>query len=313
MTNPQYIFFRAFKLCVFEIQKYLGYLIDNKGSGESNLSETSNALRTLPNYLDTSAWLTFTFYRFLSNAADILVSLNVCLKGSEKRDKTPIIRTEQGTQASDSSETMIEKIIWWLAHPIADASLALSTLWAIGAVLEQLQGESSKPLGSFSRKLSLAELKYSTYRQRALGYLNCSASKLVYGTTLRTRRIPIPIEPNIERLREHMLPLRLTPFKPPWNDSSFIFKDLSTGSHVFVGQDGSRKSLQRLYPGPLRVINRINERVFRIQFREQGTSHQSSNVFCIFSTYLPDDAFTSSYLKKSFEFYKYLSFRGASP
>lgn len=58
-----------------------------------------------------------------------------------------------------------------MAHPVENAKLILRTdasNHAMGAVLEQLQNQQRKPLRFFSKKLSQAQQKYSTYDRELL-------------------------------------------------------------------------------------------------------------------------------------------------
>lgn len=58
-----------------------------------------------------------------------------------------------------------------LVHPLANAKIALTvdaSSTAIGAVIEQQENNIWKPLGFFSRKLSSAQQKYSTYDRELL-------------------------------------------------------------------------------------------------------------------------------------------------
>lgn len=100
--------------------------------------------------------------------------------------------------------------------------------------------------------------------------LGCTPADLVFGTTIRVPGeflVPVqqPIEPTdfVGKLRAHMQALRPIPPKRHGNSKTFIHRDLSTATHVFLRQDMVRKPLQPPYDGPFSVIRRT-DKVFHL-------------------------------------------------
>lgn len=97
-----------------------------------------------------------------------------------------------------------------------------------------------------------------------------SPSEFLYGTTIRLPGeffIPEDIVPDpfsfIEEFREYMRQIRPIPVVHKHKRHAFVFKDLWTCSHVFL-RNMARKSLDRPYTGPHKVIKRISDRIFEI-------------------------------------------------
>ena len=44
----------------------------------------------------------------------------------------------------------------------------------------------------------------------------------------------------------------------------FVLKNLESSTHVFLLSTPSRKSLERPYTGPHKILNRVSDRVFEI-------------------------------------------------
>lgn len=101
--------------------------------------------------------------------------------------------------------------------------------------------------------------------------LSASSAELVYGEVLK-----LPgefFEPTTDRLtdytdfltrlRLHMKQLQPKAVARHGSAKVFVFKDLSTVSHVFIRQDFVRRSLQPPYAGPYRVVSR-NDKFFAI-------------------------------------------------
>jgi len=99
--------------------------------------------------------------------------------------------------------------------------------------------------------------------------LNATTAELVYGETLRLpgqflNEWPKEINDTahlITTLRDQFNNLR--PVEGTNHDAKkpFIFKDISTASHVFVRHDGPKTILQPPYDGPFPVIKRANKTV----------------------------------------------------
>lgn len=98
-----------------------------------------------------------------------------------------------------------------------------------------------------------------------------SSAEMLYGETLRLPGDlfqPSAVEVTdhssfISRFRNHIRAIKPTPFIRHGETKSFVHKDLSTASAVFLRQDAVRKPLQPPYSGPYKVIART-EKVFKI-------------------------------------------------
>ena len=96
--------------------------------------------------------------------------------------------------------------------------------------------------------------------------LKSSTAELVYGEPLRVPGeflAPVPqqveVSTFIEQLRRHMNQLRPTPAARHTSPGTFIHKDLPHSTHVFLRQDGVRRSLQQPYSGPHLVLARTDK------------------------------------------------------
>ncbi|GBM38199.1 Transposon Tf2-11 polyprotein [Araneus ventricosus] len=110
------------------------------------------------------------FRRFLPQAAQKQLPLQKMLGKCEKRDKTPLNWTDESDQAFQNCIIDLKEATH-LAHPDSNAAIILMTDAsdrAIGGCMQQREGDSWKPLGFFSRKLSTAEQKYSAYDRELL-------------------------------------------------------------------------------------------------------------------------------------------------
>lgn len=106
--------------------------------------------------------------------------------------------------------------------------------------------------------------------------LRCSAAEMVYGEQLR-----IPgeffrsnihthtnmMQPNdfVTRLREHMTHLTPQPASNHSTKAVFVHDDLKTATYVFVRKDAARRSLEKPYTGPHKVISR-NDKTITVEF-----------------------------------------------
>ena len=98
--------------------------------------------------------------------------------------------------------------------------------------------------------------------------LQCSTAELVYGTTLRLpgeffhHEASDPITEQttlLTRLKTAMRELRAVPVREQSQRNTYVSKDLSACTHVFVRNDTVRKPLQQPYNGPFRVIDRTDK------------------------------------------------------
>ena len=108
--------------------------------------------------------------------------------------------------------------------------------------------------------------------------IGCTAAKLVYGTTLRLPGELFDQSTNdrmsdqssyVQRLKSAMRGRHAAPTRQPQHRQTYISKDLTTCTHVFVHHDAVRKPLQPPYNGPS----------FRFKRRRQGKRVRKS-VLC---------------------------------
>lgn len=156
--------------CVFgrpEIE-FLGYLINQHGTrpNDSKVAVIKNFSQ--PETVDQlKRFLGMLNYyrRFLPHAAKTQVPLLECTKGNKKKDKTLINWTPERLQSfTNCKEELANATL--LAHPSANARLCLmvdASDYAIGGVVNQFKNRRWEPLAFFSKRLSPAETKYSTY------------------------------------------------------------------------------------------------------------------------------------------------------
>ena len=112
--------------------------------------------------------------------------------------------------------------------------------------------------------------------------LKCSAAEMVYGTTLRLPGDFFSLSPApstnvsdplsyVDRLKSTMSRLTAVPPRKPSQNTPRVPTDLSSCTHVFIRQDGVRRSLQPPYTGPFTVIRR-KPKYFTIQVKGQSQS-----------------------------------------
>nr|VZI09926.1 unnamed protein product [Spirometra erinaceieuropaei] len=112
--------------------------------------------------------------------------------------------------------------------------------------------------------------------------LDCSAAEFVFGATVRlpgqmispTPRVAVEDPTNLlHRLRQFLRTLSPVPPRASLSES-YIDKDLTTCSHVYLRWDRVRRPLEPPYEGPFRVISRGTKN-FRIQ---RGTREEVVSV-----------------------------------
>lgn len=106
------------------------------------------------------------FYRkFLPHALKHQSKLQTLINGNIKNDNTPVIWTPDTEDAFEKcKQELAEATV--LTHPAKNAQLALfvdASDTAVGAALHQCIDGNLQPLGFYSKKLTGAQLKYSTY------------------------------------------------------------------------------------------------------------------------------------------------------
>ncbi|GFX54010.1 hypothetical protein TNCV_1155411 [Trichonephila clavipes] len=110
------------------------------------------------------------YHRFIPNAAENQAILNNYLREGGSNDKNKIHWTEESVQAFENSKRKICKATV-LVHPSENAHISLmvdASNDGIGAVVQQLEHGVWKPLSFFSRKLTVAPKRYSTYDRELL-------------------------------------------------------------------------------------------------------------------------------------------------
>lgn len=161
--------------CVFgkKCIHYLGYEIDEFGTRPLPNRVTAILEFKKPNNVsELRRFLGIVnFYRrFIPHAARPQALLNEYLVGAKKNDKRPIAWTLETEKAFLECKTQLANSSL-LAHPLENAPLALQTDASdasMGAVLEQFCDGRWEPLGFYSKKLSQAQTKYSTYDRELL-------------------------------------------------------------------------------------------------------------------------------------------------
>lgn len=152
---------------------FLGYKVSSDGI--SPLPARVEALTDFPlptTRFDLKRFLGLVnFYRrCLPKAASIQAPLFRLIDGNIKRDTRPIAWTQETKDVFQNLKDSLSQATL-LAHP--DSTLPLSLLidasgTAIGGVLQQLHNGIQRPLGFFSKLLTAAQRKYSTYDRELL-------------------------------------------------------------------------------------------------------------------------------------------------
>ncbi len=154
------------KKCVFgqPSLQFLGHLITS--AGISPLPEKVRAVADFPRPDDKQSLLRFTgmlnfYHRFLPNIAHTLLPLTEATKGKSK----DITWTSEQQSSFDKAKSMLASaVMLHHPHPQAETRLAVDASdYAIGAELAQYQGGRWIPIAFFSRKLSGAQQRYSTF------------------------------------------------------------------------------------------------------------------------------------------------------
>jgi hypothetical protein len=157
--------------CVFAATslKFLGHRVD--ADGVAPLTKNIEAVRVFPRPSDIKGLQRFlgmvNFYRrFMPGLAGLVKPLTDLLRGSP----TQLEWTPEAETAFDAAKVAL-KDCTVLAHPRPNSILSLAVDASdthVGGVLQQLDSGSWRPLAFFSRKLSTAEEKYSTFDRELL-------------------------------------------------------------------------------------------------------------------------------------------------
>nr|VZI28062.1 unnamed protein product [Spirometra erinaceieuropaei] len=148
---------------------FLGHHVDAQG-----LRPLSSKVKAIRDFLPPTSKRrlqrflgTVNFYRrFLPNCADHMLPLTNLLSGP----KGPLELRGHALPAFERLTTSFADATL-LTHPAQEAPLPLmvdASTVAVGAVLQQLIKDSTRPLAFFSKKLSLAETRYSTFGRELL-------------------------------------------------------------------------------------------------------------------------------------------------
>lgn len=112
-----------------------------------------------------------------------------------------------------------------------------------------------------------------------------SPAEYVYGATLRvpgelTVSEDESTDPQqfVSEFRRHMHKVRAAPVKHNKSSKVFVYKELLECTHVFLRAPPNKKSLQRPYSGPHKILNRVSERVFQIDVNGKPKNVSVENV-----------------------------------
>ena len=162
--------------CLFGVSEldFLGHHIDRHGIAP--LPEKVQAVRDFPQpqsqrQLRRFIGLVNFYHRFLPHCADLMQPLHSLLKGKTQS----LTWTEEAVAAFNATKQALANASL-LAYPSPDAPTCLMTDasdTAVGAVLQQYINNIWHPISFFSRKMTPAETRYSTFdRELLAGYLS---------------------------------------------------------------------------------------------------------------------------------------------
>ncbi|BHF82909.1 hypothetical protein SprV_0802604800 [Sparganum proliferum] len=148
---------------------FLGHHVDAQGLRP--LSSKVEAIRYFPpptskRQLQRFLGMVNFYRRFLPNCADLMLPLTNLLSGP----KGPFELRGHALTAFERIKTSLADATL-LTHPAPEAPLSLmvdASTVAVGAVLQQHINDSARPLAFFSKKLSPAETRYSTFGRELL-------------------------------------------------------------------------------------------------------------------------------------------------
>ncbi|KAK2577962.1 hypothetical protein KPH14_012262 [Odynerus spinipes] len=109
--------------------------------------------------------------------------------------------------------------------------------------------------------------------------LKSSPAEMLYGTTLRVpgeffvhQDAPADPQEFIEKHRTLMRNIQPTGTSNHSKTKLFLMKDMNTCTHLFIRNDHVRAPLEAPYMGLFKIIERVNERVFKIDINGQEKS-----------------------------------------
>ena len=150
--------------------EFLGHLVNRNG-----LKPTLEKVQAIINFPQSRTIVELrrflglvNFYRrSLPHAATAQAPLQSFLSDSRKNDKRKVNWTQEATEAFHKIKNDLANATL-LSHPSTEAETRLvidASDTGMGATLEQLIGDSWKPLAFFSKKFSTAQRAYSTYNR----------------------------------------------------------------------------------------------------------------------------------------------------
>lgn len=153
--------------------KFLGHLITTNGFRPlpAKVESITNFPRpTIAMELKRFLAMINFYRRFIPHAVVHQIPLQKLIVGNKKNDKTKINWTDENIKHFEMCKVQLADSTL-LAYPSSDCKIYLcvdASDTAVGAVLNQISNGNVEPLGFFSRKLSTAEQKYSTYDRELL-------------------------------------------------------------------------------------------------------------------------------------------------
>lgn len=161
--------------CVFGHKKleFLGYLIS-----EAGIQPTEDRVKTISHYPEPTTVQELrrflgilNFYKEnIPHAAHVQQKLYKYLRSCKKNDKTKVNFNKEDIEAFQACKNSIKNAVT-LSHPSVHAPLSLmcdASNTCVGAALQQRVGNSWRPLGFHSKKLTEAQQGYSTYDRELL-------------------------------------------------------------------------------------------------------------------------------------------------
>lgn len=153
--------------CKPEVE-FLGFLIS--AQGVSPLPSKVDTIASFPRPVNRGQLRRFlgmlNFYRkCLPKTAEVQCILHSLVGTCKKNDLNPVDWTPAAEEAFTRCQQAIKEAAM-LAHPSSDSELTLAcdaSNTAIGAVLQQREGSTWRPLGFFSKALTKTQQKYSAY------------------------------------------------------------------------------------------------------------------------------------------------------
>ena len=162
------------KKCVLGVTslEFLGHQVDRQGIRP--LEEKVNVICQFPQPTSQRKLRQFLglvnfYHRFIPGCAHILQPLHLLLTGSTKSERTLVWTPTAEAAFKEVKDALSNAIL--LVHPQSDAPTCIVTDASditVGAVLQQCIDSVWSPLSYFSRKLTPAETRYSTFDHELL-------------------------------------------------------------------------------------------------------------------------------------------------